>query len=196
MALLGYVSFSSCLIYCALAIAFMIIMSIIGIPLRTEQTPMGIVSFEFPLNAQNALRMLQAWDGQTQNVASFQIGLDFLFIVLYVLAIANTCYFVSATLAHQWPRYKQWILISGRMLATAQLFAGALDAIENVGMMYILYTQDAPHVLPALITCCAFFKFLFVLLGAVFGLMGLAVVIVLRWRNKLQRANYTVQQDE
>lgn len=201
-------SFRTCMVYIALAVACMIVMNLVGIPLRTEQTPLGILNFEFPWTEQHALYMLQAWPLKVQLVASFQIGLDFLFIALYVLAIAHANYFVAAQCAsianyRQEKKWVFWILaFAGRMLAVSQVAAGALDSMENVGMMYILYTQTAPGALPVFVSCCAAIKFVLVALGMLYGIAGLLMHMIWyyccnkRKTTSNDNNNYSVQQED
>jgi len=159
-------------VFFAIAAAFMIVMQLLGAPLKTADAPAGIVSYELAGSAAVSQRILASWDAGTRVSAGLNLGLDYLFIVSYVAAIGMGCSLLAVSF-RQWARVLAWI---GIVLAWGQLFAGALDALENAALLSLLLGAG-PGAWPAVSRACAIPKFLIVALGLLYLLAAGVVAL-------------------
>jgi hypothetical protein len=106
--------------------------------LRTDFTPMGIVSFQFAGNGVEAKRALMAWGEGGRIYAAFCLGADYLFLVVNALLLALLAGMLGRKLKTTHPGF--WRLSA----ATAWVFilAGVCDAIENALFIPIITGQD------------------------------------------------------
>jgi len=156
----------------AIAVALMIVMQLLGAPLKTAGAPAGIVSYELAGSAAESQRVLASWDAGTRASAGLNLGLDYLFIVSYAAAIGMGCSLLAASI-RQRARVLAWI---GVVLAWGQLLAGALDALENAALLRLLLGA-APGAWPAVARACAIPKFLIVALGLFYLLVAGVVAL-------------------
>lgn len=136
-----------------------------GAVLRTDVAPRGIVSFELAYTPQAASAILESWDATARVAAAFNLGLDYLFLVLYASALA-----LAATLTTRLLEARWWAL--GAAIAWGQVLAAVLDAIENAALLVIL-NQDATSPWPEVAALCAVIKFALVGVGLLFAGFGL-----------------------
>lgn len=127
--------------------------------LIVQRVPGGIAALEMPWSSAQAQDDLARLHADGRDVLRDNLKLDFLFLLLYPLAISLAC----ATMAHlETDKYR----VVGFACAWAVLAALPLDAIENTSMLAMLSGRtDAPW--PQLSTICATFKFA-VTLGGLF----------------------------
>ena len=85
-------------VFFTLAVALMVILQLLGAPLKTAAAPAGIVSYELAGKAAESQKILSAWDPAQKAYAGLNLGLDYLFIVSYVGAIGLGC----SLLATRW----------------------------------------------------------------------------------------------
>lgn len=161
-------------------------------PLRTPASPDGIVSFEFARTSQRAQMMIDAWtgrvtisiftDGEHSNArivpsgesflynpvpminAAFGLGLDYLFMPAYALALA-----LGTLLAMQ--KHGGFVKTLGAVAGYGAFAAMLTDAIENFALLQVLlgaYTSRYP----AMAAFCASVKFGLLLFGILVGLFG------------------------
>jgi len=157
----------------------MLALTMLGAPLRTEHAPLGIVSFEFAKALPQAQRMIDSWGQTGQVYAALNLGLDYLFLVLYPGSIALGCALTSDFLI-----YKQRFLSeTGVILSWAQFGAGGLDVLENAALIKVLFGSRQP-VWPELAWWCAFIKFAIVLAGLTYVVAG---VVRMLWRMIYER---------
>ncbi len=148
----------------AWTLALMVISQIINAPLRTSAAPAGIVSFELARTPANVQEMLASWDARALLHAAFGLGLDYLFMPSYAFAISLACLLTGG-------RHKGWFAITGEWLGWGVFLAAIFDALENVGLWHSLVGPvSAPW--PAISYWCAVFKFVLILLGIAYGLIG------------------------
>lgn len=152
-------------------------------PLRTEAAPNGIVSFELAGNAQTARAITDSWK-QTSlllssvagrpnpdivNVpyvfAAFGLGIDYLFMPIYALALA-----FGTLLAAQ--KHAGWILSLGVVAGYGAFVAALFDAVENFALWRVLLGA-AESTYPAIAAYCATIKFSLLFLGLIYCLVGL-----------------------
>jgi len=160
----------------AIAAALMIVMQLLGAPLKTAVAPAGIVSYELAGSAAVSQRILASWDARIRAYAGLNLGLDYLFIVSYVGAIGMGCSLLAVRI-RQRARVLAW---TGIVLAWGQLLAGALDALENVALLRLLVragTADGLSAWPAVARACAIPKFLIVVLSLLYLLVAGVVAL-------------------
>jgi len=165
----------------AIAVALMIVMQLLGAPLKTADAPAGIVSYELAGSAAESQRILASWDAGTRASAGLNLGLDYLFIVSYAAAIGMGCSLLAVSI-RQRAGVLAWV---GIVLAWGQLLAGALDALENAALLRLLLGAE-PAAWPAVARACAIPKFLIVALGILYLLA--AGVVALAGRGSGRRS--------
>jgi hypothetical protein len=144
-------------------------------PLITNTAPSGIVSYELASNPANSNKILSSWNQDARMHAALSLGLDYLFMVVYAAAISLGCVWAMEVI-----RSRSWPLAAlGAFLAWGQWLAAILDAVENLGLILILFNPIA-SLWPEIAYWCAVFKFGLIFLGLVYALYGLAVGVVTR----------------
>ncbi len=138
-------------------------------PLRTEAAPCGIVSLELAGSACKVRNILRSWTAEQDLAALRNVHWDYALLVCYSTLLAVGCVLASGGFEGEWERVGGW-------LAWAQWGAGALDAIENVGLLYLLRGQVEDR-WARLARGCAVPKFLIIGAGIVYMLAGLAVTL-------------------
>jgi hypothetical protein len=140
-------------------------------PLLTAAAPQGIISFEVARTLPAARAMLDSWGADGAVWAGLCLGVDYLFLVAYAVAIGLACALLAGA-THG------WCARLGCLLAWAQLLAGLLDAVENFALAQLLLGRyDA--LWSQLAWGCALPKFFLVFCGlAYFILVGIALCIV------------------
>jgi hypothetical protein len=158
-----------------LTIVLMAVFLITGAPLTTEAAPYGVVSFEVAGSVENAQKIIASWDANAQLRASFGLGLDYLFMVVYASTIAFGCGISANSLRKQgWP-LAEW----GHLLAWGGILAALLDAVENIALTILLWGTLA-NPWPAMARWCAIFKFFLIFIGIVYVIYGGVVALVER----------------
>ena len=166
----------------ALALLTMIALQLLGAPLRTEASLSGIVSFELAGSLAKIEAILTSWDPTTRIYAGLNLGLDYLFIGTYVGAIGLGCMLVAENL----DRHGRLLGAAGMLLSWGMLLAGALDCVENYALIKLLLGSRA-NILAVIARFCAIPKFLIVLLGLLYVILGAVSSSVLAKRGR-QRA--------
>lgn len=135
-----------------------------GAPLL-ESLPLGIVSLELPATPARADAMVAALGDRARAIAVRQVQLDFVFLLLYPLALAMALVRLAPLAAGR----------VGRIcaaLARRVWIAGLLDAIENLALLRMLAgATGSPW--PQLSTACATVKFTIVAAALLMLLAGL-----------------------
>lgn len=157
-----------------LVLVLMIVMNFVGVPLNTPAAPYGIISFELAGSVERSSQIIASWDSTANQRAAFILGLDFLFIPVYVIAISLGCTLASGRLnSRNWPLSQV-----GDFLVWGIILAGILDMIENIALSLILFgTISNP--LPQAAFWCASAKFMFVFLGLVYAIYGGSITLLL-----------------
>jgi hypothetical protein len=151
----------------ALTIVLMVALQVLGGPLKTDVAPYGIVSFELAGTLPLAQKIVESWGEMGRIFAGLNLGLDFLFIVVYSNCIGLGCVIVARNLSrHTW-----FLAVAGIVLAWALWLAALLDCIENFALINILLgSQQAAFALIA--RWCAIPKFLIVGIGIAYVIFG------------------------
>lgn len=145
-----------------------------GRPLKTAAAQFGIVSFEFAGNLPNAVAMIDSWDESARVAAGLNLGLDYLYLVAYPLAIGLGCLLVSLRF-----RPSGFSAPAGILLSWLQPVAGILDAIENYALISLL-TGSRDEIWPAVAYWCATPKFAIVAAGLAYVLLGYPMSFIFR----------------
>ena len=102
--------------------------------IRTNQTPDGIVSFEFAArDADTTMHAIRAWTARQKQWVAFSLGFDYLFMPCYSCMLASACLW-AAEAGRFAPRV-------GSALAWAMWVAAALDAAENYGLVVLMMPE-------------------------------------------------------
>lgn len=163
----------------------MAVFRIIDRPLQTSAAPSGIVSFELAGTLAAAQAMIASWDQQAQLLAAFSLGLDYLFMPLYSTAIALAC-----VVAAGGPLRSRRLLAGlGLLLAWGLWLAALLDAVENYALLQVLLGSEI-LAWPAIARWCASLKFLLILAGLAYALIGGVVYFVQVMRSRPHQARF------
>ena len=156
------------------------VFSFLDIPLRTPAAPNGIVSFELAgtVGQANAITsewkrsslLLSAVSGQANpdiiNIpyifAIFGLGLDYLFMPVYALALALGTLLAAG-------QYGGWLKSLGAAAGYGAFAAAVFDAVENYALFQILLGRVfSPY--PELAFYCAVTKFGLLIFGLIYSL--------------------------
>lgn len=154
-------------------IILLLSMNFVGMPLNTAAAPQGIISFEFAATPERAQEMLDSWSPAARIRAGFIQGLDFLFPIAYSTTVGLGCVMAAGVIA----RRGQAISRLGAWLAWGLWLAAALDYIENIGLLALLFgAVQSPY--PQIAVVCATIKFILLAAGLVYSFYGLALKAV------------------
>jgi len=140
------------------------IFRILDTPLQTDYAPSGIVSFELAGSAQNAAHMVLTWSGEAMLNASFGLGVDYLFMPIYALALGFGT-LLAAT------RHGGWLKSLGAVAGYGAFAAPLFDAVENWALFKVLSGAfESPY--PEIAFYCALLKFGLLIFGIVVAVVG------------------------
>ena len=156
-------------------LALMALLNGINKPLISSVSPFGIISFELAGTLDSAQKILADWGETLRLIAAFSLGLDYVFMLAYPLAIGLACSWIAEELAaHHHP-----LAALGIWLAWAQGLAAFLDAIENISLIEVLLGMEIA-LWPRLAQICAVSKFVLVISGLLYVIFGLVSYLVVR----------------
>jgi len=133
-------------------------------PLRTAAAPNGIVSYELAGNIKSGAEILASWDTQAQLFAAFGLGLDYLFMAAYALALSFGILLAAS-------RHSGWFAKLSAPLGWLALAAALFDAVENFALWRFML-GDFQAIWPFLAFYCATIKFIFLLVGLGYALIS------------------------
>ncbi len=133
-------------------------------PLRTAAAPQGIISYEFASNLTTAQTIINSWSAPAKLRAAFGLGFDFLYPVVYGLAISLAVVVASGAFRGRPTQLGAW-------LAWGVWLAAALDYVENIALWLLLQGSNN-GLLPQIAYWCATFKFLLLFLAILYALWG------------------------
>ncbi|HCB13560.1 MAG TPA: hypothetical protein DEP36_08365 [Gammaproteobacteria bacterium] len=146
-------------------------------PLENDIAPLGILSLQFAGELSSALLILDSWGETARLHAAFNLGFDYLFLVVYALFLSAAC----SWLARARQPTSQGFATARFILAWAVFAAAALDMIENVALWQLLLGSMNAH-WPILATACATVKFAIILTGIGYIVIGAWAVLIHRHR--------------
>lgn len=150
-----------------LTIAVMAALNRQGQSLRTDLSPRGIVTFELVGTLEGAEAIRGGWDEAGRINAGLNLGLDYLFMLIYATALSVG----SVIASRNWSRFGRSAELAGVLLSWLALIAGLLDAVENYALIRLLLgsTND---LWPIVARWCALPKFGIVAVGLVYIVLG------------------------
>lgn len=163
------------IVFAILTLLILVILSFTDSPLITDGAPLGIVSFELAGSGSKADAILSSWDWNAKLYAAFSLGIDFLFIPVYMAAFSLGCSLTSWSV-----RRRSWPLAGvGNLLVWGIFLAGLCDMIENASLLVILF-GGGTSLWPRVAALCAGIKFGLLFLALVYIMYGGVVSLVIR----------------
>jgi hypothetical protein len=148
----------------------MIILNLTGSPLRTDEAPAAIVSYELAGDVKTANAILDSWDAEAKVYAGFNLGFDYLWMPFYSTTIALALLWTAETL-----KLKGTPAALINLLAWGQWLAALLDALENTALLIMLFNQPTiPW--PQIAYWSAVIKFTLVILGILIALASALII--------------------
>jgi hypothetical protein len=133
-------------------------------PLRTAAAPNGIVSFELARTVDAAQAILTSWDSNARLFAAFGLGLDYLFMPAYALAL-------SLGILLMMHGRTGWVLQLSAWMGWGMFAAALLDAVENYALwMELTGRVFSPY--PEIAAFCASVKFVLLVAGFLTAIGG------------------------
>ena len=146
-------------------------MNIVGAALNTSAAPAGIISFEFAGSIAVAREMMGSWGQEGAVPAAVSLGIDYLFLVAYSVAISLGCVLIAGSVYGG----AGIAATAGIVLAWAQFAAATLDAVENYALIRVLLGATT-DLWPAVARACAIPKFAIVGAGLLYLIVGLVMM--------------------
>jgi hypothetical protein len=150
-------------------ILLMLALNILGVSLRTNVAPAGIISYELAGSVDRSRSIIESWDSKQRILAGFHLGLDFLFIFIYPSAIAFCLVWISDTIESS-----QIVLNLLIIVAWLMFLAVLLDFLENCLLLIMLLNGPTPT-WTFIARWSAILKFGIVIVGLTSILLGLIV---------------------
>lgn len=136
----------------------------------------NIIDYELAGSAAKAAEIIAVWDASSRVKAGFNLGLDFLYLLVYSTTIALACSWGATVF-----RLKAWHA-TGILLAWGLWLAALLDAMENYALATVLLVNIAePY--PQIAQICALGKFGLILLGLAYCAMAAIIRIFMLMRS-------------
>ena len=152
------------LTFLALTILFFAVFRVLDEPLRTPAAPNGIVSFELAWQPGASQDMVNSWSEYARLLAAFGLGIDFLFMPIYALALSLGVLLASGRHPGRFGRLGAW-------MGWAALIAPVFDAVENYGLLHSLLSPLF-SLWPFVASVCATIKFTLLVVGLFYALIG------------------------
>lgn len=150
--------------FLALTLIIFGVFRVLDLPLHTSTALNGIVSFELARDVKISESIVNSWDTNARLFAAFGLGLDYLFMPAYALALSLGLLLAGSDKPKWYQRVTVWL---GWGAVAAALF----DAVENYALWQVL-TGNISSSLSQLAAICASMKFILLLLGIVGSAFG------------------------
>jgi len=141
------------------------VLTMTGNMLKTDATPLGIISYELAGSIEHAQAILNSWSEPLKRLAAFNLGLDYLFIFAYAITISLGCAWAGMT----FQRRHFFFASLAQPFIWGILLAGSLDAVENLALIRMLYDKVV-NPWPGIAAWAATAKFALVALGLIYTL--------------------------
>ena len=132
-------------------------------PLKNPASPNGIVSFELAGTPTKTQAMIDSWDARTREIAAFGLGIDYLFMPVYAIALSLGVLLAAG-------RHLGWFAQTGAWLGWGAFAAATFDAVENLGLYQSLI--NGVTFWPQVSAFCATIKFALIIFGLVYAIVG------------------------
>lgn len=150
-----------------------VLLQITGKALITKSTPMGILNLELASAANATQQIVNVWERNNLiPIAEIHTARDFVFLIFYSLLLFTCCRWLSKKLTNSVFIYK-----AGKWLGFAALFAGAMDVLENLGMLVSL-TGRVSEKITLFTFYASVIKWAIVALCLVYLLVGFIVLFI------------------
>jgi len=158
-----------------LTLSLFAVFRVLDQPLRTPVAPNGIVSFELARTPEKAFQIMVSWEPVNfagPNIfrikgylyAAFGLGLDYLFMPVYALALAFGTLLAAG-------KHAGWLMAIGAVAGYGAFAAALFDAVENYALWQVLLgAYDSAY--PAIAAFCATVKFMLILAGVLYMVVG------------------------
>ena len=146
---------------------------LLNAPLTTTDAPAGIISYELAYKLDNARRIVSSWKCTGKLYAGIILGLDYLFIVAFVLTLGLGCILAARVFSQK----IKVLFFIGIILSWMQLGAGLLDCIENVALIQVLLGSKLSF-WPVIAFFSAVLKFTIAGIGLLYMIIGFFTVIL------------------
>lgn len=140
--------------------------------IRTDMTPLGIVSFQFIKTVEATALAMDAWGEVGRLAVAISLGLDYLYIVVYSVIACLVLLLASQALSVQLPTFSKILFY----MIYALPIIGIADAVENYSLIQLLLGSVSVS-WPSLAYYCATIKFA--------GLGAVGVLVVLGYGYKM-----------
>ena len=152
------------LTFLTLTLVLFAVFRVLDEPLRTPAAPNGIVSFELAGSPGASQLMVDSWSDYARLLAAFGLGIDYLFMPIYALALSLGILLAAGRHSGGFARLGAW-------MGWAALVAPLFDAVENYGLLHSLLSPLF-SLWPLVASVCATVKFTLLLLGLAYALVG------------------------
>ena len=146
------------------ALTMAVIVTIDGEPLKTKDTPLGILNLEFAYNSAKTATVLDAWVPNPPDdriaIAKHNTWLDFIFLFFYSIFL-----FLASTAISR--VFGGWFGRIGKLIAKGAIVAGLLDTVENTGMLLTLSGKGSDAI-ALCTTICSVIKWALALLAVLY----------------------------
>lgn len=152
----------------AVSALLFLLLTVLGAPLRTEAAPLGIVSFEFPIDVAGAVAMIESLDDDGRAILGLHLGLDMAFLLAYA-TFFSTALTMLAHAERLSANTRDW----ARRLGPFAWITAGLDAMENGAIGVILANgAEVDPMVPVAATTFATTKFALFITLSVFVVAG------------------------
>ena len=170
------------MIFVALIVALLLLMTVMQHFLKPVNAAMkavdpaskgrAVLALEFASTDKAASELVSQWGERGRVLAAFTIGLDALFIVIYVAILILGCHMGMEGFAG-----RGWTTAAalGYFLAWAAVTAGLLDFVENWGQIKVL-SGELDLGWPRITSFCARIKFFLAGLAAAYVVTAMAIL--------------------
>jgi hypothetical protein len=148
----------------ALTLVLFAVFRVLDTPLRTAAAPNGIVSFELAGSPGNAQAMVASWSEYARLFAAFGLGIDFLFMPIYALALSLGILLAAGRHPGKFESFGVW-------MGWGALIAPLFDAVENYGLLHSLLSPLF-SLWPVGSAVSATIKFFLLIIGLAYALIG------------------------
>lgn len=148
----------------AVSVALLVAIGALGLPLRTEAAPLGLLSLQLAVSPDVAAEILDSWVSVLRSRVLWTHGLDLVLPVAYALAIGTAVTRVAARVTS--------VGASAQIAAGAVLVAAIADQVENIAMALTIVV--APSWGSVLFTL-AFATIKFATLSVAFGALAVTL---------------------
>ena len=157
---------------------FILINTLIFLPLGQIVAGFGIVDFEFAWVPEQVLVIFATWGEEGMILQTIGVFWDYLYIVGYVSFAFSGVLLVARELSGKWQTF-------GLYVSVISILAGLFDVIENILLLVMLnFPNTVISIIPATTGIMATLKFGGIFIALIYFIPGLIGVVIKMIRNK------------